>query len=58
MKIGKKLCIFSQTSPKHPNSSSSQSTLSYHSTQQSGYETDEQDTDHGNEIQKDEPEKG
>lgn len=40
------------------NSSSSQSTLSFHSTQQSGCESDEPEIDHGNDIQKDDTEKG
>lgn len=40
------------------NSSSSQSTLSFHSTQQSGCESEEAEIDHGNDIQKDDTEKG
>lgn len=49
--------MFSQ-SPSKVNSSSSQSTLSYHSTQQSGNESEDHDIEPGNDIQKDDADKG
>lgn len=51
------MCVFSQMTSKQA-SSSSQSTLSYHSTQQTGSDSEADYDDAGNELQKDQPEKG
>lgn len=46
------MCVFSQTSSKQGNNiSTSQSTLSYHSTQQSGTDSEEYLSDQGNDEQ-------
>lgn len=48
------MCVSSPTSPNQGNTiSTSQSTLSYHSTQQSGTDSDEYVSDQGNDDQPD-----